>query len=197
MHWSRFFRADIRKIESPIPDNLLLEVRMLKYTVSFIQQEDRFLLLNREYPVWMGRWNAPGGKIEPGETPKESALREVAEETGIVLGTIDFVGIVTWNVDGKESGGMYVYHAELPPGHRLVTPVQTQEGILDWKKKEWILHPENTGVTPNVAQCVKLITAGAGSFELRCHYEGDRLILAEELDLDPDFEYLTERMRMG
>lgn len=41
-------------------------------------------------------WSLPKGHVEPGETPDEAALREVAEETGIQgkviarLGTIDF-----------------------------------------------------------------------------------------------------------
>jgi len=41
-------------------------------------------------------WSLPKGHIEPGETPEQAAVREVAEETGIhgrvlgQLGTIDF-----------------------------------------------------------------------------------------------------------
>lgn len=41
-------------------------------------------------------WSLPKGHIEPGETPGEAAVREVAEETGVrgsiatKLGTIDF-----------------------------------------------------------------------------------------------------------
>lgn len=41
-------------------------------------------------------WSLPKGHLEPGETPEDAAIREVAEETGITgeviapLGTIDF-----------------------------------------------------------------------------------------------------------
>jgi ADP-ribose pyrophosphatase YjhB (NUDIX family) len=41
-------------------------------------------------------WSLPKGHIEPGESPEQAAIREVAEETGIIgrivgrLGTIDF-----------------------------------------------------------------------------------------------------------
>ncbi len=31
-----------------------------------------------------GRWSMPKGRIEPGETPEEAALREIEEETGVV-----------------------------------------------------------------------------------------------------------------
>ena len=33
----------------------------------------------------LGRWLPPGGHIEPGELPDEAALREVLEETGLVV----------------------------------------------------------------------------------------------------------------
>lgn len=38
-------------------------------------------------------WKLPGGKNEPGETPAETALRELKEETGLVLAERD-LGLV-------------------------------------------------------------------------------------------------------
>src|SRR5690554_5924792 len=141
---------------------------MLKCTICFIKQEDKILLLNRGYPSWMGVWNGVGGKIEPNETAKHSALREIKEETGIVLDFIQFKGIVTWYVDGKGVGGMYVYFAELPSDFCYETPIKTVEGILDWKNIEWILHPENKGLATNIPKSIEKIISDSNCFEYRC-----------------------------
>ncbi len=39
-----------------------------------------------------GQWSFPGGRLEPGETPDEAALRELAEEVGIHLTPEDIIG---------------------------------------------------------------------------------------------------------
>ena len=49
------------------------------------------ILVNREYRMAMAQWiyNFPAGLIDPGETPEESARRELWEETGLKLTRID------------------------------------------------------------------------------------------------------------
>lgn len=37
-------------------------------------------------------WELPGGKIEPGETPEEAAVREAWEETGAVIKDVEKIG---------------------------------------------------------------------------------------------------------
>jgi 8-oxo-dGTP pyrophosphatase MutT (NUDIX family) len=46
------------------------------------------LLLTRRAPrmrAHAGQWALPGGRREPGETPEQGALRELAEEVGLIL----------------------------------------------------------------------------------------------------------------
>lgn len=48
--------------------------------------EGRVLAARRAAPAALaGRWELPGGKVEPGETPEQALVREVAEELGCVV----------------------------------------------------------------------------------------------------------------
>lgn len=122
---------------------------MLKYTLCLIRNGDNILLLNRQKPPEMGMWNGVGGKIEPGETPLESAIRETFEETGIRLDDMLHAGNVIFTNESSRQG-MYLFMAELPKTHVLVTPLGTREGILDWKSIDWILQKDNRGVAANL-----------------------------------------------
>lgn len=60
----------------------------LNANIVVVNNEKRFLLLKRStYPdQWHpNEWCLPGGAIEEGETPIQGALRELKEETGIVV----------------------------------------------------------------------------------------------------------------
>jgi len=45
----------------------------------------RLLLIRRGREPGAGSWSLPGGRVEAGETPPEAIMREVAEETGLVV----------------------------------------------------------------------------------------------------------------
>jgi len=53
--------------------------------------------------VSKGKWNAPGGKIEEGETPESNARREVFEETGLKVTNLFFHGIMLYFMGGSKT----------------------------------------------------------------------------------------------
>lgn len=53
---------------------------------ALIDSDGRVLLAQRpEAKVMAGLWEFPGGKVEAGERPEESLIRELNEELGIVV----------------------------------------------------------------------------------------------------------------
>lgn len=54
-----------------------------------IIRDGRVLAARRTFPAEAaGRWEFPGGKVEPGETPEAALVREIAEELGCRI-TVD------------------------------------------------------------------------------------------------------------
>lgn len=60
------------------------ERRPVAAVVAICLRGDEVLLVRRAKPPDQGLWGFPGGRIELGETLEDAALRELAEETGVV-----------------------------------------------------------------------------------------------------------------
>jgi 8-oxo-dGTP pyrophosphatase MutT (NUDIX family) len=61
----------------------------------YARRGEEVLLMHRKQEPNAGLWVAPGGKIEPGESPYETALREFAEETGLQAEGLELRGLCT------------------------------------------------------------------------------------------------------
>jgi 8-oxo-dGTP diphosphatase len=111
-----------------------LETFPLRYTLCFLHRKDELLMLLRNKPPNQGLWNGVGGRLEKGETPYISCLREIKEETGYTVQDLKFHGLLTWQGIEIERGGLYVFSAPAPQ----VEPIQSDEGLLAWKKCDWV-----------------------------------------------------------
>jgi len=90
--------------------------------VVLLETSDRSLLLTRRAQhmrTFPGTWVPPGGHVESGEMLLEAGLRELREETGLVLGTgsiIDSRVLALW-----ESVYPYSLRMGVPKRHHIVT----------------------------------------------------------------------------
>ena len=59
---------------------------LLVVAVALVDSDNRVLIAQRpEGKQLAGLWEFPGGKVEAGERPEETLIRELAEELGIVV----------------------------------------------------------------------------------------------------------------
>ncbi len=64
---------------------LCSNIAMIQVVAAILEREGRILIGQRQpgqsHPL---KWEFPGGKVEPGETPAQALTRELEEELGIV-----------------------------------------------------------------------------------------------------------------
>ena len=98
-------------------------------------KEDKVLLGMKKRGFGVGRWNGFGGKIEPGETIEEGAMREVKEEVGIESGVLEKRGILEFSFRNDEKIlEVHIFKLTDFTGE----PVETEEMKPEWFSVEKI-----------------------------------------------------------
>jgi 8-oxo-dGTP diphosphatase len=65
-------------------------------SLCLLVKDDKVLMMMPNRGVSKGKWNFPGGHLEPSETIEECVVREVAEETGLHIEKAAKVGRLTF-----------------------------------------------------------------------------------------------------
>jgi len=97
-------------------------------TLVFVVKDGRILLIEKKRGLGAGKINGPGGKIDPGETPLESAVREVQEELCITPTDIRKIGELWFSMTDCPHILCHVFRAEDHEGE----PTETEEAVPLW-----------------------------------------------------------------
>lgn len=99
-------------------------------TMVYCLRAGEVLLMRRHKEPNLGLWVAPGGKVEPGESPYECAQRELSEETGLQAHGLVFRGLVTEVSPRPDWQWMLFLYVAIDFSGRLVG--DQREGAFRW-----------------------------------------------------------------
>ena len=100
----------------------------VRATLLFVIRGGRILLIDKKRGHGAGNINGPGGKLDPGETPRECAIREVREELRIEVPEPRFVGELRF----QETDGSRIHGFVFRAGRYRGTPEETDEAVPHW-----------------------------------------------------------------
>ncbi len=116
--------------------DLLNPSHTIRAVICYIRREDQFLLLLKTSGKFGGGfWNAPGGKIEEGESPEEAARREVLEETGLSVGALETIGSLEFYFGAGKCRPDWTAEVFVTSEFRGELR-DSEEGRLEWFSKE-------------------------------------------------------------
>ncbi len=148
---------------------------MIVSTQCYLESDGKWLMLYRNKKPDdpnAGKWIAAGGKLEPGESIDECAVREVVEETGYNMHTFDKRAVVQFVSDIFEDEEMHIYTSD--DFEKICEPV-SDEGDFEWIPISEVF---NLSLWEGDRFFLKYIIEDREYFEMRLEYKGDTLIRA-------------------
>lgn len=141
-------------------------------TTCYIEKDGKYLMLHRvkkKNDMNKGKWIGVGGKFEEGESPEECLVREVKEETGLILNSYELRCVVTYVSDKYETEQMYVFTSNNFEGELI----ECDEGNLEWIDKDKILE---LNIWEGDKFFIEKMQKDNRFFTLKVEYKGDMLV---------------------
>ena len=151
------------------------KLNMRNTTLCYPERNGAYLMLHRvkkENDLNHDKWVGIGGKFEEGESPEDCLLREVREETGLILDEWRYCGIVTFVSDEWGTEYMHLFHSDRFHG---TIRNDCDEGTLEWLPKDE-LREKKLWAGDHIF--LDLMEQGGPFFSLKLCYQGDVLTRA-------------------
>lgn len=145
---------------------------MILSSLCYIEKGGKYLMLHRtkkKNDINKDKWLGIGGKLENGESPEECIVREVKEETGLILQSYKLRCIVTYVSTTWETEYIYVFTSNDFTG----TLIECDEGDLQWVDKEKVI-TLNTWEGDEIF--VRKLQNDNTFFTVKFEYDGERLV---------------------
>ena len=97
-------------------------------TLLFVIQDGQLLMIHKKRGLGAGKLNGPGGRLDPGETPRQAAVRECREELLITPTGLREAGELLFQFTNGHAIHGYVFTAAGYEG----TPTETDEATPIW-----------------------------------------------------------------
>ncbi|MCD2503097.1 (deoxy)nucleoside triphosphate pyrophosphohydrolase [Clostridium sp. NSJ-145] len=95
---------------------------MIKVVAAILQNDDKILIAKKkEGKPLAGFYEFPGGKVEEGENPEDSLVRELMEEMSIKVTVKDYVGKSIYDYGNGKVIELLGYTAEIIEGDIVLT----------------------------------------------------------------------------
>ncbi|MDM5299541.1 8-oxo-dGTP diphosphatase [Bacillus pumilus] len=154
---------------------------MQRVTNCVLHHEDQVLLLQKPRRGW---WVAPGGKMENGESVKDSVIREYREETGIYILNPQLKGVFTFIIkEGDQvvqEWMMFTFMADSFTGKNVS---ESEEGILKWHDVKDV---STLPMAPGDRHILDFMLKGKGLLHGTFTYTPDFELIAYRLDPQGD-----------
>ena len=72
-------------------------MKTIEVVAAVLRDGDKVFATQRGYGDYKDKWEFPGGKIEPGETPEEAIIREIKEELDVDITVDSFLCTVEYD----------------------------------------------------------------------------------------------------
>lgn len=141
-------------------------------TLCYIERDKQYLMLHRikkERDINKDKWIGVGGHFETNESPEECLLREVKEETGLVLTDYRLRGVITFISDQWQTEYMFLYTAGAFEGDIH----ECDEGTLEWVDRSEVY---DLPIWEGDKIFFRLLEQNEPFFSLKLRYEGEKLV---------------------